>query len=96
MPLLQRNRGYSHWNPAHPEHIQKKPLGVPRLFKSAQQAQRAIVQWNACPNGRMCYSVSYSGEEDYVMDVKPDGRATTDLEVVAMRLSEVKARAKAA
>ena len=86
MPLLDRNRGYSHWNPTHPEHEHKSSLGVPRIFKAKADAVRAIGMWNACPNATMSYSRGYFGEEDYGLDIHPDDRNRDDLEVLAARL----------
>ena len=86
MPELKRGRGYSFWNPGKTsttEVFQKhKITGSPRLFASRRIAHRVIVPWNALPNSRMAYSVSYEGEEDYSIDIRQDGRSKDDLEIV--------------
>lgn len=89
MPELKRTRGYSFWNPAKVDIVNvlgKKVLGVPRLFSSRRGAHYSIVQWNACPNGRMKGSQNYYGEWDEFMDIKPDGRSKDDLEIIKVEL----------
>lgn len=93
MPELKRTRGYSHWNPAKVDtagHLGKKLLGIPRLFPRRNSAFRAIVAWNAMPNGRVHGFQSYeSGEWDENISSKDDGRSKDDLEVVEVNI-EVK------
>lgn len=84
MPEVKR-RGYTHWNPS-TNKVPDTALGTPRLLDTRRRAAKCIAQWNAMPNAKMGYTVSYSGEEDYDINIKPDGRTKDDLEVVEVEL----------
>lgn len=86
MPQGKKNRGYSHWNPSNPNSKFKYALPIPRLLDTRRKAANCIKAWAANPNSKMSYSVSYAGEEDYSVDIKPDGRKKEDLEVVEIEL----------
>jgi hypothetical protein len=88
MPQAEKNRGYSHWNPNHPEHEFKQRLGVPRLIDTRRKAVRCIQMWAANPNGRRTGYRSHNGEWDDLVDFKEDGRTSDDLEVVEVDLIE--------
>lgn len=89
MPALDRNRGYSHWNPPKmPD--DKKILGVPRILKSIKQANQVISQWNAMPNAQFGGYTNHLGEDDYDIRIKPDGRKKEDLEVIEVLIEERK------
>ena len=93
MPELKRTRGYSHWNPSKLETINglsKKLLGTPRLFRSIKHSRNAINQWNAMPNATFGYKPNYFGEEDYDVNIEPDGRSKDDLEIIDVNIEEVK------
>ncbi|MEX0595467.1 MAG: hypothetical protein WD512_03125 [Candidatus Paceibacterota bacterium] len=81
MHQCKRGKGYSWWNPSNPQSKIPVFLNIPRLFESSKQAQRAISQWKANPNGRRSISQSYSGEFDDIVDFKDDGRKKDDLEI---------------
>lgn len=84
MPLLKRNRGYSHWNP--PELLKNIDTGVPRLLTTRKKAQQCISQWFTFPNGKRGVSQSHDGEWDDIVDFKPDGRKKEDLEIIQLEL----------
>ena len=88
MPQSRRDRGYSHWNPNNPEHEFGLRLGVPRLIDTRRRAVRCIYAWAANPNGRRSLSAPsyYTGEQDDIVDIKPDGRKAEDLEVVEVEI----------
>jgi hypothetical protein len=89
MPQAKRDRGYSHWNPNIPEHEFKKAIDVPRLISTRRKAARCISMWAANPNARHISSVnSYTGEYDDDIDIKPDGRTASDLEIIEVDLIE--------
>lgn len=91
MPELKKGRGYSHWNPATgamPNH--SKIIGVPRLLPTRRTAHRCIVQWTAMPNARFEGYTTGSGEDDFDIVIKDDGRKKEDLEVVEVNIEEVK------
>lgn len=91
MPSLRRGRGYSHWNPSSSEGVDpKKILGVPRILKSRKQAQQVINQWYALPNAEYRGYVTSSGEDDYDICTKEDGRSKEDLEVIEVLIEERK------
>ncbi|MGH9977567.1 MAG: hypothetical protein ACRD8Z_17290 [Nitrososphaeraceae archaeon] len=90
MPLFERNRGYSWWNPSNNKLDPKKIIGVPRLLKSRKQANQVINQWNAMPCAEYRGYTTYSGEYDYDIQINSDGRKKDDLEVVEVIISEVK------
>lgn len=88
MPALEHNRGYSWWNPNNPRdpRLEKKILGVPRILKSLRQAKQVISRWNAMPNASYKGYINSRGEDDYGVDIEPDGRKKEDLEVVEIEL----------
>lgn len=90
MPQLKKDKGYSHWNPSHPEHeVIAKTLGFPRILQSRRQAIKCIIQWAANPNAEMGYrSESAYGfiSDDQELKSKFDGRKKEDLEVVEFTL----------
>jgi hypothetical protein len=87
MPQAKRDRGYSHWNPSHPEHEFRQKLGVPRLIDTRRRAARCITMWVANPNGKRSGSQNnYTGEYDDIVDFKDDGRTSDDLEVIEINL----------
>lgn len=97
MPQAKRDRGYSHWNPAvHIDSFDKcgmlSALSVPRLIDTRGRAARCIHAWANNPNGRRSLSSPsyYTGEQDDIVDIKPDGRKANDLEVVEVDIIEVK------
>lgn len=81
MPELKRGKGYSHWNPA-TKSIPETSIGVPRILPTKRRAEMVITQWVNNPNARMGGYTTYSGEDDYDIVTKPDGRKKEDLEVV--------------
>jgi hypothetical protein len=84
MPEVKR-KGYSHWNPStgsYPTYA----LGTPRLLDTRRKAAGCINQWACNPNARASYKQGYFGEEDYEIDIKPDGRSKDDLEIVEVEL----------
>jgi hypothetical protein len=88
MPQGRRDKGYSHWNPAHPEHKFETAIGVPRLIDSRRKAAKCIQQWAACPNRRhWSRQNQWTGEYENDVDTKPDGRSSTDLEIVEVDLT---------
>lgn len=92
MPQLKRGRGYSHWNPSKDNTLDvfvRSLVGVPRLLASRRQALKCISQWNAMPNSKQYYSISYEGVEDYSVDIKSDGRSKDDLEVIEVNIEVV-------
>ena len=87
MPQARRNRGYSHWNPAHPEHEFIGALDVPRLLTSKRSAERVIAGWAALPNGRNTqHQTTADGEWDDIVDFTDDGRTAGELEPVRVTL----------
>ena len=87
MPLMRRNRGYSHWNPSKNNLKTIQELDIPRILKSRRQAEQCISQWNACPNMKYYANTSRWEGEDCDLDIKPDGRKKEDLEVVKVIFS---------
>lgn len=77
MPLVERNRGYTHWNPGQPNKMYAVSTGVPRILASERKAKNVIAQWACNPNGKERW---FDGEPEF--DIKPDGRTKDDLEVV--------------
>ena len=95
MPLFKKNKGYSHWNPAVVDkEIAAKETGTIRIFAKELSAKLAIAQWYSNPNAEYRGYTSYSGEDDYDLRVKSDGREKEDLEVVHFKLEELKGLAK--
>ena len=91
MPLAKRNRGYSWWNPAKPRDTLVSWLTTPRVFTTREQAKKAILGWVSYPNSRLTFRYGSYGEEDYDFhDITPDGRLRTDLEIVEVRIEELK------
>lgn len=87
MPLIKRGRGYSHWNPSKEHTLHKVTiLDVPRLFSSKKQAERVIVAWNSMPNAEYRGYTTSSGEDDYDICFRDDGRTKKDLEIVEAKL----------
>lgn len=89
MPLMKKNKGYSHWNPG--REVQRKLIGrtdIPRILHSEKQAKQVIVMWKALPNGRMTFMQNTHGEYEDDIDFKDDGRRKDDLEIVPMELVE--------
>ena len=84
MPQSRKDKGYSHWNPSHPEHEFRLSLGVPRLIDTRRRDAMCIHMWAALPNSRRSLSEPsyYTGEQDDIVDIKPDGRKADDLEIV--------------
>ena len=91
MPLMKRNRGYSHWNPSNKENPSYKiysELKVPRILESLQSAKKVINGWKDYPNGKN--SPMYDRESGYTefdLHFKDDGRNKEDLEIVKVTLS---------
>ena len=90
MPQAKRDRGYSHWNPNHPEHEFAARLGIPRLIDTRRRAALCIKQWAINSNGKRSLSTPsyWTGEQDDIVDIKPDGRTSDDLEIVEVDLIE--------
>lgn len=44
MPLAQKNKGYTHWNPSSPEKFYAVS-NIPRMFSSITNARRSITNW---------------------------------------------------
>ena len=87
MPQAKRDKGYSHWNPSHPEHKFLAATGVPRLIDTRRRAARCISMWAANPNGkRWNRQNQWTGEYEDDIDFKPDDRKKDDLEVVEVIL----------
>jgi hypothetical protein len=83
MPQSRKDKGYSHWNPSHPEHEFGLGLGVPRLIDTRRRAARCIYMWASNPNGKhKGYQNQWTGEWEDDYDIKPDGRTANDLEIV--------------
>lgn len=91
MPELKRGRGYSHWNPSQ-DYLRtissSKYTGAPRLLATIRMAKQCIAQWNCLPNAKMGSRRDYFGEEDVDIDIKPDGRKKSDLEIVIVNIKE--------
>ncbi len=90
MPQALRNKGYSHWNPSHPEHKFESATGVPRLIDTRRRAARCISMWASAPNAKRTSYQQYDGEWDDDVDIKQDGRTREDLEIVEVDLTEAK------
>ena len=91
MPLMKRNRGYTSWNPS----IRILPIetDVPRIISGYHKARRIAKIWAREPNLKYSYSYNGStGEEDYELDIKPDGRKLEDIELVLVVLNFSKSR----
>jgi hypothetical protein len=87
-PEVKTRGGYSHWNPDN----SKMPnifKDVPRLFKTRKTAQKCIIEWFACQNGRRMLMQSNDGEYDDIVNTKEDGRKKEDLEVVEVMVSVI-------
>ncbi len=90
MPELKKGSGYTHWNPSSIESIKgRKLIGTPRLFRSLKHANGSISRWNTQPNSRVKY-VSDPYGEDVINDIKPDGRKEEDLEVIEVKIEEIR------
>lgn len=88
MPQMKKGRGYSHWNPDNPKEILAN-IFIPRLCRDRKHASRIISMWAANPNGRYYVGrMSYYGDEDCGVDIKPDNRQKSDLEIVRVELVE--------
>jgi len=84
MPLYRRGKGYSHWNPSHPEKmIAAQNMRVLRLFKSRSQAIRVVRVWVANPNLERGHG--YFGDGD-TLKVQSDGRKIEDLEICPINI----------
>lgn len=92
MPQTERNRGYTHWNPSTPDTSlsEKRLTGTPRLLPSLRKARKVISQWYHMPNAFNNFRGSYLGDDEAIVDIKPDGRKKEDLEVVEVDIQEVK------
>lgn len=86
MPQARRDRGYSHWNPDTKEGEMFSSIGVPRLIDTRRKAAKCIEMWVALPNGKRSIITSYHGEQDDIVDFKPDGRKKDDLEIIEVYL----------
>lgn len=84
MPEMKRGRGYTHWNPSIVSDKDKTvyELPTPRLIDTRRRAARIIIQWSVNPNAYRGISTNYYGEQDDIIDIKPDGRTKDDLEIV--------------
>lgn len=88
MPNMDKNRGYSHWNPDKPKKIKQKSEGI-RILYSVRTAKAVITGWFNTPNGRNGgYQSSWDGEWIDDIDIKQDGRKKEDLEIVIFELTE--------
>jgi len=81
MPLAQRNRGYSHWNPNSNTEPLNIFLKIPRFLSSEEQARRVIHMWYFRQNGKQ-----YSDEFNDLVDYKPDERKKDDLEIIEVMI----------
>jgi len=88
MPQAKRDKGYSHWNPSNPNTKFIAGLSVPRLIDTKKRAARCIIHWAVNPNARRSATTSYYGEQNYIIDTKPDGRTKNDLEIVEIDIVE--------
>lgn len=80
MPLMKRNRGYSHWNPSIPDKTVYSQTEIPRLLLTRKQAERVIHGWYNCPNSRN----DYDGD----LCLGPmDNRKKEDLQIVKVIIS---------
>lgn len=81
MPLMKRNRGYSHWNPGTVKEIKVyAQTNIPRLLLTEAMAKRVISGWFNCPNSR--------NDSDGELTLGPmDNRQKEDLEIVKVVLS---------
>ena len=89
MPLMHRNKGYSHWNPDRPEVKVNQVTKVIRLVESEAHAKNIIKAWFCMPNAHQTYIQSYDGDYFDDMEFKEDGRQKEDLEIVAFKLVEI-------
>lgn len=99
MPQAKRDRGYSHWNPAvvgtklivngYNNGVMSNAMPIPRLLDTRRRAAACIVQWATNPNARRSLSTPsyYTGEQDDIVDTKPDGRTKDDLVVVEVNIT---------
>jgi len=86
MPQL-RNKGYSHWNPSHPEvKLVGTRTGCPRFLKDEKQAKKCIDMWFTFQNGYNSYYQIHSEEFDDIVDFKKDDRKKEDLEIVKVEV----------
>lgn len=90
MPQL-KGKGYTHWNPSSDNSISGRKLtGCPRLFATLRIARAVIVQWNSIPNAYNSYRSSFAlGDDQPILEGKPDGRKKDDLEIVEVNITEV-------
>ena len=86
MPLMKRNRGYSHWNPSQ-EKEQINETKIPRFLISEKQARQVIDWWAHLPNARLSYHQSYNGDDNEFLDFKDDGRKKEDLEIIEVKIN---------
>lgn len=80
MPLMKRNRGYSHWNPAIDKTVYSIITNIPRLLLTEAQAKRVINGWYNCRNSRNDI------DGDFCLGPM-DNRKKEDLEIIPVIVS---------
>lgn len=87
MPVMNKGKGYTHWNPSTKPGQSIKHSHTPRLLKSLNQAKRVVGIWAHLPNSFREY-IPYTGNNE--VETKDDGRKVEDLEIIAVKLKVTK------
>lgn len=94
MPLMKRNKGYTHWRPGNPDD-KLYQISVPRLFSKKAYAKAAINWWLKGKTSMHVYRDSFSFDCDVeISTAQVPNRKADDLEIVPVNLVSLRKLAK--